>query len=421
MQVLFLLTIAIRPFVDIILPITDSAEERDEWSSAIRDAKASLLLSLHVMNPNSTLTASTSTNHLRHALQALPYAPDEETSSPKRGRVEHFVPAVWIPDGKTESCMRCGRTFGWRRRRHHCRLCGRCICAQCSTKVRWNLHFYMATLNLFQTFFIIDSTQSKDSHKSARACDACYETVFPIIDRVSAPIATVETLSRLTLSGLRSMPSLLLDDQLHASPSFLMTVGFEQPERLHQSEAASIVPASQRIPSDDASSVNISPIRIKAPSRPRSYIHILEDFNDSEVPEQAAGSPSFSRLGDRVERASYVLDDLVESDEDASMTDAGPVSAPPHVDLTPIPPMPHREDTVRKRKRFSLPALAIHTAPVTTRPNAVGDGKSKRWSLVLGNWRSGATATAGSPESSKPSAVTSKLSELLKRHSQHIK
>ena len=31
--------------------------------------------------------------------------------------------------------MRCGRSFGWRRRRHHCRLCGRCICAPCSGRV----------------------------------------------------------------------------------------------------------------------------------------------------------------------------------------------------------------------------------------------------------------------------------------------
>ena len=31
--------------------------------------------------------------------------------------------------------MRCGRSFGWRRRRHHCRLCGRCIRASCSGRV----------------------------------------------------------------------------------------------------------------------------------------------------------------------------------------------------------------------------------------------------------------------------------------------
>lgn len=114
-----------------------SSEERDEWTTSIRNAKASLLVSLNAMHPNSTLTSSDSTNHLRHALQALPYLPDEKESNPTRGKVEHFVPAIWIPDSKTESCMRCGRTFGWRRRRHHCRLCGRCVCSTCSTKVRY--------------------------------------------------------------------------------------------------------------------------------------------------------------------------------------------------------------------------------------------------------------------------------------------
>jgi len=110
-------------------------QERDEWSTAIRHAKASLLVSLNAMHPNSTLTSSSSTNHLRRSLQALPHAPEEERWKPKRGKVEHFLPAIWIPDAKTESCMRCVRTFGWRRRRHHCRLCGRCVCDSCSSKV----------------------------------------------------------------------------------------------------------------------------------------------------------------------------------------------------------------------------------------------------------------------------------------------
>jgi hypothetical protein len=105
-------------------------------------------------NPNSTLTSSTSNQHLRLTLQALPYAPDEGGSSnspqkkkgikrdkekskekQRRGHVEHFVPAIWVPDSKADSCMRCGGVFGWRRRRHHCRLCGNCVCANCSGKV----------------------------------------------------------------------------------------------------------------------------------------------------------------------------------------------------------------------------------------------------------------------------------------------
>ena len=40
---------------------------------------------------------------------------------------KHWASAVWIPDGET--------SFWWRRRRGHCRLCGRCICASCSGRV----------------------------------------------------------------------------------------------------------------------------------------------------------------------------------------------------------------------------------------------------------------------------------------------
>lgn len=128
------------PLVPLVLPSSDlvfpaSEIERDEWSTSIRNAKAALLASLNVTRPNSTLSSSTSTNHLRRTLQALPHLPEDTQNQPRRGRVEHFVPAVWIPDGKTECCMRCGRPFGWRRRRHHCRLCGRCVCASCSGSV----------------------------------------------------------------------------------------------------------------------------------------------------------------------------------------------------------------------------------------------------------------------------------------------
>jgi FYVE/RhoGEF/PH domain-containing protein 5/6 len=115
----------------------DSEEERDEWVAAIRAAKAALLISLNAMHPNSTLTTSRSTAHIRRTLQALPHLPEDEAAGkrPRRGRVEHFVPPIWIPDAKTANCMRCARSFGWRRRRHHCRLCGRCVCSGCSGMV----------------------------------------------------------------------------------------------------------------------------------------------------------------------------------------------------------------------------------------------------------------------------------------------
>ncbi|KAG9002802.1 hypothetical protein FRB93_011404 [Tulasnella sp. JGI-2019a] len=148
--------------------------ERDAWVQAIRSAKSSLLMSLNLTHPNSTLTSSTSTAHLRRTLQAFPHHPEISPSSSSSGqngdgaerrrKVEHFVPPVWVPDAKSEACMRCGGPFGLLRRRHHCRLCGRVVCASCSGK----------------TFFISEGEDVK-SAKPARACNACYESIFPLL------------------------------------------------------------------------------------------------------------------------------------------------------------------------------------------------------------------------------------------------
>ena len=174
-----------------MIAISATEEERDDWTSEIRGARTQLFVSLNVTNPNSTLTSSASTNHIRRSLQALPFPPSDDrlgtlrasrssldvigvSLSPKNGKgrkkdkekrrghsaerrrkVDHWVPAIWIPDGKTSSCMRCGRSFGWRRRRHHCRLCGRCICASCSGRVSFTVyyHYYTSDHFLFADFF----------------------------------------------------------------------------------------------------------------------------------------------------------------------------------------------------------------------------------------------------------------------------
>ena len=116
--------------------------------------------------------------------------------------------------------MRCGRSFGWRRRRHHCRLCGRFIRASCSGRVssinytfpsRSNFGFLSSDYFLLQTFFISNSSAKQDSSSSssssstkpARACDACYDTVFPVIH---PPPTTIPSLSH--LPSWLSMPSL---------------------------------------------------------------------------------------------------------------------------------------------------------------------------------------------------------------------
>ncbi|KAH9885451.1 hypothetical protein C8Q73DRAFT_795868 [Cubamyces lactineus] len=386
-------------------------EERDEWITAIRNAKSSLLVSLSVMQLNSTLTSSASTQHLRRTLQALPYAPDD-SSKPRRGKVEHFVPAVWVPDGKTESCMRCGRTFGWRRRRHHCRLCGRCVCGSCSSK----------------TFFIVDPN-AKDSSKSARACEACYDTVFPLLEQPLEPQVSVTagtTHSHFTLSGLKSMPSLLLNDMMMSStPSALMAIDIESPKR-----PLARIDDDEPSPADDVpSGPSVAALRLKPAARPKSYVQILEEFQERE--ESPSASPRASRFSER-----SIPDALDERDEDV-FNDGGretPVSpsaglhdpAGPGRGGRSTPTTPRKEDTARRHKRFSLPAVALQTSPVTARSSiggGGGDAKGQRFSLVLGKG-GGVAQRAQGPRESSPSRLfpglrhsmaAGRLSELLGR------
>ncbi|KZT27644.1 hypothetical protein NEOLEDRAFT_1088599 [Neolentinus lepideus HHB14362 ss-1] len=324
-------------------------DERDGWAAAIRNAKASLLVSLNVMHPNSTLTSSSSTQHLRRALQALPHLPEDDHRRPRRGKVEHFVPAIWIPDGKTESCMRCGRVFGWRRRRHHCRLCGRCVCAGCSGS----------------TFFISDPN-ARDSNKPARACDACYETVFPILQDGSSPTdamppaQAIGTLSNFPSWQSISMPSLALPG-VGARASALMAIDLGSPKRPLEAVAEG---ESGVVTLDDGSEVVVPPLsrmRAKTPNRPKSYVQILEEFQEQEQEQEQSSSPSSAAHGpgDSTVSLGEMADDRASS----------------------VPVSPRKEDTARRHKRFSLPMVALQTTAVTARPTE--DPKSKRFSLML--------------------------------------
>ncbi len=64
-----------------------------------------------------------------------------------------IVPPVWIPDMLCPSCSCCHRKFSFFNRRHHCRVCGVCVCSACCQNR-------------------VDLTYEK----IARVCDSCMET-----------------------------------------------------------------------------------------------------------------------------------------------------------------------------------------------------------------------------------------------------
>lgn len=43
----------------------------------------------------------------------------------------------WTPDSDAQTCELCRVSFTLLRRRHHCRRCGRCVCAECSPPESW--------------------------------------------------------------------------------------------------------------------------------------------------------------------------------------------------------------------------------------------------------------------------------------------
>ncbi|KIJ53730.1 hypothetical protein M422DRAFT_201968 [Sphaerobolus stellatus SS14] len=312
-------------------------QERDEWTEALRSAKSSLLVSLNMMHPNSTLTSSEATTHLRRALQALPDTSDDGPTQ-HRGHVDHFLPAVWVPDSKTESCMRCSARFGWRRRRHHCRLCGRCVCTGCSGK----------------TFFITDSA-TKD-RKPARACNACYETVFPIVkdhtnqndtalvdmqDGISSSSKAVNLNNFGTLARLpwQSMPAFSAPGPSSTSMSALLR---PPPSSFHE-------PFRPRLRSRPLSHPAVSNFELSSAATSTASINLIAQDPTTSVPDLSRSPPT-------------------EEIETLEEEEAEQISEAEELD----------------KKRFSMAALAVDMEPVTTRPTVSGEGRSKRFSLLLG-------------------------------------
>ena len=81
----------------------------------------------------------------------------DHVSSPLHSRYKlGDVAPVWIPDTRVTMCQSCSTEFSLVHRRHHCRACGKVVCAPCSSN--------KAPLRYRQ-------------FESSRVCDACYDGV----------------------------------------------------------------------------------------------------------------------------------------------------------------------------------------------------------------------------------------------------
>jgi FYVE/RhoGEF/PH domain-containing protein 5/6 len=126
-----------------------------------------------------------------------------------------------------------------------------------------------------------------------------------------------------------------------------------------------------------------SAFRTRPASRPRSFLHILEDFQEEN--SQVTPSPSTSHFTAETDESTDVMPSPLHSNLFPS-SGSSATSASAAATTTPLPtsPAPRIEDTTRRQQRFSLPIVGLQTTPVTTRANAKGEGLAKRFSLVLG-------------------------------------
>lgn len=288
---------------------------------------------------------------------------------------------------------------------------------------------------------------SKESTKPARACEACYETVFPLLDPPidgSDPFSTsVSASSTNTITALSNFPSWLSMPSLPISsmPEALMAIDRE-PRVLSSIEDPEVDFMDEY---GGELKEGVHRVRLKSPSRQRSYHEILEDFNVEGLDHGRFGAVGSPLRGQQVvlEEDEEEDEEGGEGDDDGDDDDSGRDSALSSkrqtvVDLSSSPTPKRREDTARRSKRFSMPAVALQTTSVTaqTHNRESGDalnsscgGRGKRFSLVLGGGRAHGSQTelaarkgddgesGGSPGKSElgRGVAALRLSELLGR------
>lgn len=264
------------------------------------------------------------------------------------------------------------------------------------------IYMSSASPNTLQTFFIANPSALESSSKPARACETCYETVFPLVDPPTIGEGAASPKFSSFLSSDVGTARLAKDTTLSMLPTWvsmpsLPTQG-SQPQALMQMADADISTDGLEIPGPyiSASALSTSDLqsprrghaRLRLTTRPKSYHQIPENFG------RQSGIPS---------SLSTLLDSAIEENPESSESEgvglgsvAGehyfddiPLSARSSVKFFSQPPSPSprrkREDVVKRSKRFSLPAIALHPTNVTTRTTSVITDPSGSGSSSSGN------------------------------------
>lgn len=210
--------------------------------------------------------------------------------------------------------------------------------------------------------------------------------MFPVITPSASPNMPCST-PTFTLSNFpswQSTPALALA----RPPSLLMAIdrGSSNSELVGVDDSTYANTRSRNLSTEDDGERGESThpvIRIKPASRPRSFLHILEDFQEESL--QVTPSPSTSHFSAQTDESVDVVSSSLQSNPRLSSGSSvlSVTSSPTAMSSLATSSTSQIEDTTRQQQRFSLPIVGLQTTPVTARANAKGEGLGKRLSLVL--------------------------------------
>mmetsp|Transcript_128688 Transcript_128688/g.321021 ORF Transcript_128688/g.321021 Transcript_128688/m.321021 type:complete len:432 (-) Transcript_128688:198-1493(-) len=192
------------------------------------------------------------------------------------------VDCVW--EANTETCSICGSRFGIASRRHHCRLCGRCVCNACSpSKVRFGGHF----------------------EELQRACTPCVEVAGRCAGLASSVVASCERIqttvvaagagSDVTAAPVTRFPS----GDLCRSVAILNSVIVPNLEEVQKHAQQRLAKAEQLAEEQAAEAESLRYLCAKGNEERRQTVERLLAFADrlsttlaGALPQRRSGTPS---------------------------------------------------------------------------------------------------------------------------------
>eukprot|EP01083_Nonionella_stella_P027140 74672_1 len=150
----------IRSSVKSFIVVAESEGAKKEWMSLLEHCTNSLLQQ-HLANKSVTLGSGSST----------PGVHGNSVSVSERSKMKRFAATLYLPNNFTEQCMKCGKQFGYSRRKNHCHHCGWLICSKCLTEklpsfdsIRGAPNYVESKAKSNTTFKVCGDCYSKNKH-----------------------------------------------------------------------------------------------------------------------------------------------------------------------------------------------------------------------------------------------------------------